>query len=663
MVKINLGFNKKRYTRDMSFDNNTTFSFGDVQPLYSQFLLPDSDINVSAKSFVRLSPLKWPAFGRLHLELVSRFVPCSEVFAPFESLLSNIPYSHNGVNFIPSSLPKVNANIFFFCLIFSCQRTVYTDKGVKFVPSDVSSFFDALCSELLGFTLPSDSLLRQGTSIIDFHTVADVTLDSADFVVPVTFNSNKYYACFRFSSFSQRLFKVLTGLGYVPLSDTSSGGFVKTSILPLLAFYKAYFDTYSPVRDMSFLNTKCYALIDFLSSSSSSNDFSTFDGYKSIYKLFESFIISELSNCWYAAPDDYLSVHTDTPLNIVTDSDLSVLDGLGNSVSAAQSSSDGVSNFHGIVATEDNMSNAMTSFLLKGLTTFSRYIAKDSVIGQRLSTWMQQHFGADVSNQLFKDAHFVGRKTIPLQISDVMSTSDTASADGSSGRDLGAYGGKGLGFGDFTLKFHASVHGYFFVFASVVPDSRTHQGFDPTLLATTRYELPTPEFDGLGYEITDKRCLIDNNGVYSSEGKSKSNGFGYVPRYTGYKYRKNVANGEFGRRSSLSTFAPYYLDRIIRTNYIKVNTTGSSTSWLPLSYDVPSASPSWRFITRYDYLSDFDRIFINNPDPNDWVNSIEDNFMCQSIFNVSLTDALKPLKMSYDTFDEDDNDSRSVSAE
>ncbi len=30
MVKINLGFNKKRYTRDMSYDNNTTFSFGDV---------------------------------------------------------------------------------------------------------------------------------------------------------------------------------------------------------------------------------------------------------------------------------------------------------------------------------------------------------------------------------------------------------------------------------------------------------------------------------------------------------------------------------------------------------------------------------------------------------------------------------------------------------
>lgn len=661
MVKINLGFNKKRYTRDMSFDNNTTFSFGDVQPLYSQFLLPNSDINVSSKSFVRLSPLKWPTFGRLHLELVSRFVPVSEVFAPFESLLSNIPYSHGGVNFIPSSLPVINANILFFCLLKFSRVTLRDVDNV--VPPALSTedsalFYAELYTKILGFAPMSDSALGDFISK-PFHS-SDVTFDSADFVIPVTFKGKQLYYCVRFTSAAQRLFKVLTGLGYVPLSDPSSGGFVKVSILPLLAFYKAYFDTYAPVRDMSFLNTKCYALIDFLSANSDTNDFSDGLGYTKIYKYLEPFVLDELVNCWYVAPDDYISVHTATPLNIVTDSDLSVLDGLGNSVSASNSSPDGVANFHGIVATEDNMSNAMSSFLLKGLTTFTRYIAKDSVIGQRLSSWMQQHFGADVSNQLFKDAHFVGRHTIPLQISDVMSTSDTASEDGSSGRDLGAYGGKGLGFGDFNLKYHASVHGYLFVFATVVPDSRTHQGFDPSLLASRRYELPTPEFDGLGYEVTDKRCLIDNNGIFNDSNKSKTNGFGYVPRYTGFKYRKNIANGEFGRRSSRATFDPYYLDRLLVPNKIYAN---SRNKYVATFTDVPTASTSWRYLTRYDWLSDFDRIFINNPNPTDLYESIEDNFMCQCIFNVSLTDALKPLKMSYDTFDEDDNDSRSVSAE
>lgn len=661
MVKINLGFNKKRYTRDMSFDNNTTFSFGDVQPLYSQFLLPNSDINVSTKSFVRLSPLKWPTFGRLHLELVSRFVPVSEVFAPFESLLSNIPYSHSGVNFIPSSLPFINGNILALALFSTCRHSFLKEDGSVYVfeggPSAASPY-PVLYNLLLGFNLPNDSLFFIHS---ESSTLADssLTFDSADYVIPLTVNSTNIFAIFRFTSASQRLFKVFKGLGYEPLSDPSSGGFVKPNILPLLAFYKAYFDTYMPVRDMSFLNTKCYALIDFLASNSTSNDFSTLDGYKRVYKLFESFVLDELSNCWYVAPDDYISVHTATPLNIFKTSDLPVLDGLRSSV-VSYSVTDSDASYPGNVYTEDNMSSPLSSVLLKGLTTFTHYIAKDSVIGQRLSTWMQQHFGADVSNQLFKDAHFVGRHTIPLQISDVLSTSDTASEDGSLGRDLGAYGGKGLGFGDFNLKYHASVHGYLFVFATIVPESRTNQGFDTSLLANTRYELPTPEFDGLGYEITDKRCLTANNGIFHDAAKAQSNGFGYVPRYTGFKYRKNVANGEFGRRSSSSTFLPYFLDRILTPNRI---TKGPRGSYTLLHTELPTASSSWRFITRYDYLSDFDRIFINNPNPTDTLHSIEDNFMCQCIFNISLTDSLKPLKMSYDTFDDDDNDSRSVSAE
>lgn len=656
MVKINLGFNKKRYTRDMSYDNNTTFSFGDVQPLYSQFLLPNSDINVSTKSFVRLSPLKWPTFGRLHLEIISRFVPVSEVFAPFESLVSNIPYSHGGVNFIPSSLPYINGNILFFALLSSCTFIYLKADGSVYVPDVPDSVIQKL---LLGFELPSDTTFKP-TSVLGISALnKDVTFESADYVVPFSYNSESLFLCVRFTAASQRLFKVFKGLGYDPLSDPSSGGFVKPNILPLLAFYKSYFDTYAPVRDMSFLNTDCYALIDFLSSNHGSNDFSSLDGYKRIYKLFESFVTSELSNCWYCAPDDYISIHSEKPLNIKSDSVFPVPDGLGNRV-FINSSLDS-DNLAGTVAFTNSDTNLTTFPLLKSLSRLTRFVSKDSVIGQRLSTWMQQHFGADVSNQLFKDAHFVGRHTIPLQISDVMSTSDTASADGSLGRDLGAYGGKGVGFGDFNLKYHASVHGYLFVFATVVPDSRTNQGFDSTLLANTRYELPTPEFDALGYEITDKRCLMDNNGIYYDADKTKSNGFGYVPRYTGFKYRKNIANGEFARRSSRSTFAPYFLDRLFVPNTIFQN---ASTKKYMLSHLLmPTASTQWRYITRYDYLSDFDRIFINNPDPEDVIHSIEDNFMCQCVFNVSLTDALKPLKMSYDTFDENDNDSRSVSAE
>lgn len=84
---------------------------------------------------------------------------------------------------------------------------------------------------------------------------------------------------------------------------------------------------------------------------------------------------------------------------------------------------------------------------------------------------------------------------------------------------------------------------------------------------------------------------------------------------------------------------------------------------------IPKASTEWRFITRYPWLSNFNRIFVNGnsdaPDFNETDYGIGyDNFLGQMLLNVSLKDSLKPLKSSYDTFDAStDTDVSSVSAE
>ena len=104
-MKINIGKSNKRYSRDMSYDVNTTFGFGEVQPIMSQFMLPDSDINVDINQLVRLTPLIVPSFARVNLHTVSRFVPITEVFPAFESFLSNMPFVNNDVNYVPNSLP------------------------------------------------------------------------------------------------------------------------------------------------------------------------------------------------------------------------------------------------------------------------------------------------------------------------------------------------------------------------------------------------------------------------------------------------------------------------------------------------------------------------------------------------------------------------------
>ena len=373
-----------------------------------------------------------------------------------------------------------------------------------------------------------------------------------------------------------------------------------------------------------------------------------------IASYFADFIV-ELQDCFYSSSDDYISVHSSSVLNVP--------------LSGSSLSLDALNGVHDIVSTSNgdlpsstiSDDTGLNSVLLRSIKLFTNFVAKDSVIGQRMSAWVRQHFNADVANQLFKDSNFVGRSSLPLQISDVFSTSDTAqgSGDTATGESLGAYAGKGIGFGNCDFKFHAPVHGYFFIFACIVPDSRTFQGVDPTLLATTRFELPQPEFDALGYELTDRRVFVPSNDIESDVSSGTSMSFGYVPRYTGFKYKKNIVNGDMSRRSTSDTFAPYYLDRIITQRVI-------GSDGLLSSNDIPSASPNWRFVTRYGYLGDFDRLFIydNSVSPtSDIYNETIDNFLSQTIFNVSLTDSLKPLKSSYDTVSEDDNNVKPVNAE
>lgn len=653
-MKINIGFNSKRYTRDMSYDNNTTYGFGDVQPLLSQFMLPDSDIKISAKSLVRLSPLKFPCFGRLRLELVSRFVPVTDVYAPFESFISNLPYAFpNGSNGVPTSLPNITQNVLFLSLLPYSTFTIYMkDSSGNFVVDDTFSqvtfgsiFLPALASTL-GITDYSYKHLTIAFSQLAIKN--PVTSLGADYVVHIK-DSSEYMLCVRLNAVAQRLRKIYIGLGYDVLSPVISKP-LKVSILPLLAFYKSYFDTYYPTREINFTQTKAFALINLLNSSLKA-DFSS----EANTLLFNQFR-DELAMCFYASQDDYISLHTSTPVNIPSSVGVYSLDNNGGEVYASSTTGTVLAKTSGAW---------FSASLLKQLSVFSPYINKNSVIGQRVSQWLKTHFNSDVENTFFKDSNFVGRHSIPVIVGDVFSTSDTAQSDGT-GEALGAYAGKGIGVGEYSFKFHSSCHGYLFVFACIVPEARTYQGTDSTLTALTRYELPTPEFDALGYELTDKRTFISNNGLFNASPSSETNGFGYVPRYTGFKYRKNIVNGDFSRRSKASTLDPYFLDRQLIANTLE------SKDNVPVainSHTLPVASPQWRFITRYGYLGNFNRIFIQNNDLSETPGTetkeeYVENFISQSLFHISLRDSLKPLKSSFDTFDEEnDNNVSSVNPE
>ena len=103
---ISLGRVSKRYTHNMSFDNNTTLPFGVVQPLMSQRLEPKAKISVDMRQLVRLAPMPVPTFARLYMNNEVSFVPTVDVCPYYESLVSQLSYSNGSKTFYPTKLPR-----------------------------------------------------------------------------------------------------------------------------------------------------------------------------------------------------------------------------------------------------------------------------------------------------------------------------------------------------------------------------------------------------------------------------------------------------------------------------------------------------------------------------------------------------------------------------
>lgn len=665
---ISLGKSTKKYLRNTDFDNNTTMDFGFCQPLFCQFLLPDSNVSVSAKQLVRLAPMPVPSFARVSLVNKYVFVPWSDLCGYYEALLSNMPY--NG-SVIPTELPFVFNAYLSKCLLDSSLGSVATFYEVDTtVPSPITY---KMCSAMDALKY-SQSLATQWEAELSEHACnkkfsftpaqfkdSAVSLNSADYLVNYVSGEHSVIAAFRYSTRVKHLRSVFIGLGYsLAMQDWS-----KVNALPIFAFYKAWFDTYAPKRSVAWTDTDVFHFLKYISDSYFTNLCNDEDCMDVVFK--------SLSDCYYVSNDDFVSVHranisnVDTPL-------FPYFDSIGDHAETDT-----------FTKTLPSISSDLSLIALDVVKRLTRFVNKDSIIGQKMSTWVRNHFNAQVANSLYQDVYQVKTDILPLQINDVFSTADTADASSKTGERLGSYAGKGIGFGDTGCRFHSDRHGYLLCISAIVPKSGYFQGNDTSLYGLDRFTLPSADFDALGMEVTPFGFIAGDIGftdmtATSDQKLDYSAGFGFVPRFSGYKFKKNIVNGDMSRRSLIDSMSPYYLDRILQTGdalfqSMPDNKFVQIRQFYP---SLPKASEQWRYLTKYPWLGDYDRIFYNDDvyhgststpvdsssEDIDGSAARSDNFIVQSLFTMKIQDVLKPLSMSFDTFDEDsDNTSTEVNPE
>lgn len=682
----------KNYTHNMSFDNNTTMDFGFLQPLLSQYMLPKSTIKVDSKQLVRLAPMPTPSFARMYLQNYARFVKMTDVVPYYESLLSGISFTtSSGTTVRPVRLPVTTNSFLLWFLLTMSRCTVYERyvlnpnkppleygwRPIKFVNNVHVDWVRKLLLNRFSFDA-SLTINRLPTLVaLDDFVISPM---QADYILQADYaddgKDGQYMLCFEFSSDAKHIRKQFVGLGYSLNGEDNK----PVSIAPLLAYYKAYYDYFGLTREKQFEQTTCFRVIGLI-----------WDYYTSFYQLdntvtsvnlsvFISFL-SEFASLYYTDASSYIAAHRSLPLNEASIPNVdtgrySLSEYMGNSTNSKNYISE---NSYGVphIATNPGLSTWLSIDLLRRL---SRFVSKDSVIGKRLSDWVKVHYGSDVSFNLFEDSFNISEWRTAIDIDDVFSTSETADVGNKNKGDyLGAYAGKGIGFGKGGFTFKAPTHGFVFVMSCIVPITNIFQGNDPTLYAIDNDTIPHPEFDALGYEFTPKGVFLSDNFLLGSTddlGLTRK-GFGWVPRYTGFKVKKNIVNGDMCCGYYKRDLLPYFNDRLILSHSASLtpitDDKGVETGNYKFSIannNVPSASTSWQQICKYGFLTNYNRLFYNSTA--DLVDDfyfksrpleygLNDNFITQTVFDVRVTNWLKPVQNSYDTVDVVDNSTISQS--
>lgn len=512
----------------------------------------------------------------------------------------------------------------------------------------------------------------------------DVTMDSADVLIIREYNGHGYAFAFRLSDFGKRIRKALIGCGYELNFDDAN---MPISLMPLFALHKAWYELFGLTLFDNYEDTYANKILQRYDNENQAQYQFQVTNLQWLDDFF-GFAV-ELGSLWYTEKTNFVNAHTASLTPNVKDPTLNgsptmpaFLDVLGASdgyqpassniysplASIGVDESDAGKNSHYRTITQNH--GQLDSELLKRLYKWTN---RNSVVGQRVRDLLVQQGLADYVDEC--EPRFIGYDDTHINISDVTSMADTFE-NGELVTNLGTYGGQGKQYVDSkTFTYDAKEHGFYIVLCSVVPEAGFAQGIDMNNYSIDKNSFYQPEFDGLGMEINPKIAVCADAPISNpkmTSANSLSAGFGFVPRYTRLKVMNNRMNGDFNLRSVRANYEPYTLDRIFavnekRCNFTEVgNVRSGFVSEQFSAADFPIAGNVWRYIGRYPFLANFNRIFANIGETNKRFNSDvsqldytfelgvcqSDNFLVHNVVHFDYYAPMLPIEDSFETLDE-----------
>lgn len=457
--------------------------------------------------------------------------------------------------------------------------------------------------------------------------------------------------CLRLTSVGRRVMSVLNACGF------KFGISYSQSLLPLFAYYKAWFDEFNPGRNTHWKTTNAYTLIhsnydsgymtqDFLVNNVPSNYFTT--TYKN--RVIQSFFgfLEDISNCYFTQKVDNVTVATESPL-LQIDNNMNLTNGAklyADNTDSEFYATAGVDSATIYGRLDDYEQISLSGGIgVKLLERIYHLVNKNSVIGSQIDKYLKTHFGYGLP-----ESNKLGDNNFYCNVSDVMSTVQNSESY------LGEYAGKGIGANHDpsnkviapTLHFDSKVPGYLISLLCVVPVGGYSQGVFHHPIE--RFDFYQSEFDSLGMAPMLRSEVLASRPLLNAADEESI--FGFVPRYFQLKVKNNLVNGGFAQRSQRSQFLPYMLDRLFTEDEFVVSNDDSGLNLISSPNLV--ADESLRFIGNNEKYGNFDRIFYDT-------SGLTDNFIIHIINDFKQWSPMKAVSNSYDTFDDEvDTSDRSV---
>lgn len=504
------------------------------------------------------------------------------------------------------------------------------------------------------------------------------------------FDSCKIRIVFKLSSYGKRLRKILIGLGY----DVNLANDDQVSILPLIAYYKAWWDSYAPERTKNFYETNAWKIIQASMAGQAAANLLSIINNTNANDLRNYFIgfMGDLGTCFATEKMDVVSAATDAYYNEAANLDTITqttemqerINELIGEVLQKQRDTvyndDGSSNnwtyttagtnantLPGGMTTLITRTGANTQLTQPQLTALKKaYIMlnKSGVAGKALEEILRANGQGDFVEEC--KGRFINDHDQAIKISDVVATAATDKAS------LGQYGGRGLGLTNLKFTYSTNRYGYLIILSCIVPESGYINAPVHENEAISFDKMYNGEFDGIAYEAIQKKTLggspLVNDNTYRKT-------FGFLPTYTQWKFMSNKANGDFSLNSRKAFMTPFTLDKYIPigdANVYKVEETnghaGSTTELCSPTFkyeDLANAGEDYRYINKFPWNGNYNRIFEAADDGLEWsvfspnnnaflFNAFEyDNFMVHNVFAITYWAHMKSIENSYGTYDEE----------